>query len=539
MSSQTAEDSGGYDFIVVGAGSAGCVLANRLTASGRHRVLLLEAGGADRNLWIHIPIGYARLFRNSRYNWMYETEPEAELDGRRIFQPRGKVLGGSSSINGLVYIRGQREDFDLWRQMGNTGWSYDDVLPYFRRSEDQQRGADPYHGVGGPIAVSDQTEPHELCDAFIAAGMETGLPRNDDFNGASQEGVGYFQTTSRNGRRCSAAVGYLREARTRPNLRIITDAHVTRVLFDGRMASGVEFLHHGRLQRATAGREVILSAGAVNTPQILELSGWGAASLLSANGIPVVHDAPRVGENLQDHVQVRMVFRCSRPITLNDRYHSLFGRAGMGARYLFQRKGPLTVSAGYAAAFFRSNPHVATPDIQVHFIVFSTNRMGDALHEFSGFTASVCHLRPESRGSIHIRSADPRQAPAIRPNYLTSAADRQANVDGLKRLRAIHQTRAMQPYVAEEIEPGLACASDADLLAYVRSRAGTIYHPSGTCGMGPDPSAVVAPDLKVRGAARLRVADASVMPRLVSGNCNAAIIMIGEKAADMILAEVR
>ena len=254
MSSQTAEDSGGYDFIVVGAGSAGCVLANRLTASGRHRVLLLEAGGADRNLWIHIPIGYARLFRNSRYNWMYETEPEAELDGRRIFQPRGKVLGGSSSINGLVYIRGQREDFDLWRQMGNTGWSYDDVLPYFRRSEDQQRGADPYHGVGGPIAVSDQTEPHELCDAFIAAGMETGLPRNDDFNGASQEGVGYFQTTSRNGRRCSAAVGYLREARTRPNLRIITDAHVTRVLFDGRMASGVEFLHHGRLQRATCGK---------------------------------------------------------------------------------------------------------------------------------------------------------------------------------------------------------------------------------------------------------------------------------------------
>ncbi len=531
------EDAGAYDFIIVGAGSAGCVLANRLTASGRHRVLLLEAGGEDSNFWIHIPLGYGKLFRDRRVNWMYETEPEPELEGRRIFQPRGKVLGGSSSINGLVYIRGQREDFDLWRDLGCPGWGFEDVLPYFIRAEDQQRGAGPYHGVGGPLAVSDPAAPHPLCEAFIAAGQQRGLPFNPDFNGASQEGVGYFQTTSRNGRRCSTAVGYLKPARSRPNLTVLTGAMATRVLFSGREATGVEFTHQGRTKRASAGREVLLSGGAINSPQLLELSGFGDARRLSALGIPVVADAPRVGENLQDHFQVRMVFRCRQRVTINDAYRSLFGRIGMGLDYALRRRGPLTVSAGYATAFFRSNDHVATPDVEVHFITFSTNKMGEALHPFPGFTASVCQLRPESRGDIHIRSRDPLAAPAIRVNYLATETDRQTNVDGLRRLRAIMQAPAMAGFMETELEPGLSLASDADLLTYCRRTGSTIYHPSGTCTMGTGADAVVTPDLKVRGAGRLRVVDASVMPRLISGNCNAAIVMIGEKAADAILAD--
>ena len=535
----TTETVGDYDFVVVGAGSAGCVLANRLTASGKHSVLLLEAGERDRNIWIHIPIGYGKLFKNPRYNWMYQTEPEPELHNRRIFQPRGKVLGGSSSINGLVYLRGQKEDYDLWRQLGNTGWSFADVLPYFKRSEDQQRGPDAYHGVGGPLAVSDPAETDELCDAFIAAGQEMGLPFNPDFNGENQEGVGYFQTTSRNGRRCSTAVGYLRPAMKRPNLRVMTSAHASRVLFEGRRATGVEFRHGGIVKRATARREVILSGGAINSPQLLELSGWGAGERLQQHGIPVVQDAPAVGENLQDHLQVRMLFRCKKPITINDAYHHPIRRLGMGLRYALHRKGPLTVSAGYATAFYRSNERVATPDIEVHFITFSTDKMGEALHRHSGFTASVCQLRPESVGDIHIKAPDPAVAPAIRVNYLSTENDRQANVDGLKKLRAICHAPAMRDYTAEELEPGLALTSDADLLDYCRSRGSTIYHPVSTCMMGPDERAVVTPELKVRGADRLRVVDGSIMPRLVSANCNAAIVMIGEKASDMILADAR
>jgi len=530
-------DFGLYDYIIIGAGSAGCVLANRLCASGRHRVLLLEAGGEDRNPWIHIPIGYAKLFNNHHYNWMYETEPEPELDGRKIYQPRGKVLGGTSSINGLVYIRGQKEDFDHWARMGNAGWSFADVLPYFKRSEDQENGADAYHGAGGPLAVSNPREPHELCEAFIRAGMERGLPRREDFNGADQEGIGYFQTTSRNGRRCSTAVGYLRPARGRKNLHIVTHALAHRIVFEGRRAAGVEFLHQGRIKLARAGGEVVLAAGAINSPQLLELSGCGQAERLNGFGIPVILDAPQVGENLQDHLQVRMVFRCKKPITLNDQYRNLFRRVGIGLRYAVQRKGPLAVSAGYGTAFFRSDTRIATPDIQIHFIIFSTDRMGQKLHPFPGFTASVCHLRPESRGTIHLRSADPSQSPSIRVNYLSTDEDRRAVVDGLKFLRSIMQAPAMLDYASEEIEPGLACASNQDLLAYCRAKGSTIYHPSGTCRMGVDPGAVVSPDLKVKGLSGLRVADGSIMPQLVSGNTNAAIIMIGEKASDLILGE--
>lgn len=532
----TAEEFGTYDYIIVGAGSAGAVIANRLSASGRHRVLLLEAGGRGFNPWIHIPIGYAKLFQNKRYNWMYETEPEPELNGRKIYQPRGKVLGGTSAINGLVYIRGQKEDYDHWAQMGCTGWSYADVLPLFKRAEHQENGADDYHGVGGPLAVSNPRETHELCEAFIRAGVERGLAFNPDFNGASQEGIGYFQTTSRGGIRCSTAAGYLRQARGRENLAILTHAFTQRVAFEGWRAVAVEFLHDGKLKRARAGREIVLSAGAIGSPQLLELSGVGQAERLKALGLPVVLDVPEVGENLQDHFQVRMVFKAKKPVTLNDQYHNLFRRAGIGLRYALTRRGPLSVSAGYGTAFFKSDRRLETPDIQVHFIIFSTDKMGQALHPFSGFTASVCHLRPQARGSIHAKSADIADAPSIRVNYLAAEEDRRANVDGLRFLRSIMQAPAMEPYMEQELEPGLAVSSDADLLSYARAKGSTIYHPSGTCRMGPDGRAVVGPDLKVKGLEGLRVADGSIMPRLVSGNTNAPIIMIGEKASDLILA---
>jgi choline dehydrogenase len=532
----TPENIGTFDYIIVGAGSAGCVLANRLSANGRYRVLLLEAGGRGLNPWIHIPIGYAKLFQNSRYNWKYETEPEPELNGRRIYQPRGKVLGGTSAINGLVYIRGQKEDYDHWAQLGNTGWSYDDVLPLFKRAEDQENGADAFHGISGPLAVSNPRDHHMLCDAFIEACAERGVPFNPDFNGAVQEGAGYFQTTSRNGLRCSTAAGYLKPASGRDNLTILTHAHVKRVMFEGKRAVAVEFLHRGRMTRASAGKEIVLSAGAIGTPQLLEVSGVGQQQRLKELGVAIVHDAAEVGENLQDHLQVRMVFKAKQPVTLNDEYNNLFRRIGIGLRYAISRKGPLAVSAGYANAFFKSDQRLATPDIQIHFIIFSTDKMGSGLHPFSGFTASVCHLRPEARGSIHARSADTADAPSIRVNYLSQPEDRRANVEGLKFLRSIMQAHAMAPFMETELEPGLGIASDDELLAYARAKGNSIYHPSGTCRMGVDARAVVGPDLIVKGVTGLRIADGSIMPRLVSGNTNAPIIMIGEKASDLILA---
>ncbi len=530
-------DYGSFDYVIVGGGSAGCVLANRLTASGQHRVLLLEAGGEDRNPWIHIPIGYAKLFRDRRLNWLYESEPEPELNDRRIIQPRGKVLGGSSSINGLVYIRGQKQDFDHWRQLGNIGWSYADVLPYFKRAEDQARGADDFHGVGGPLCVSDQVEPHALCDAFIAAAEQAGFPRNEDFNGADQEGAGYFQTTSRNGRRCSAAVGFLRPARRRPNLAVLTHAPTTRVLFEGGIATGVQFRHEGALWRAVALGEVIVAAGAIASPPLLQLSGLGAPDLLKRFGIRVLKALPGVGEELQDHLQSRLVYRSTRPITLNDDMRSLRRKAGIGLRYALWRKGPLAISAGYAGGFFRTDPRLATPDVQAHFINFSTTKMGDRLHDFSGFTASICQLRPESRGWVRLRSADPAEPPAIQLNYLAAETDRRTMVEGLKLLRRIMAQPAMRPHIESEYEPGPACASDDDLLRHIRERASTIYHPTCSCRMGEDARAVVDARLRVHGVGRLRVIDGSVMPTVVSGNTNAAIIMIAEKGADMVLAD--
>jgi choline dehydrogenase len=528
-----------FDYVIVGAGSAGCVLANRLTADGKHSVLLLEAGPKDTNFWIHVPLGYGKLFKAKTVNWMYQTEPEPGLDGRSIFQPRGKVLGGSSSINGLLYVRGQHEDYDRWRQRGNSGWGFDDVLPYFKKAENQQRGADDYHGGDGPLPVSDLGHPDPLSAAFIAAAAESGLPLNPDFNGAAQEGAGFFQTTTRHGRRASTAVAYLRPAKGRKNLQVETSALAQRILFDGRRAVAVEYRKAGVKRTARARKEILVSSGAYNSPQLLQLSGVGPADLLRKHGIGVVLDAPGVGNDLQDHMQVRIVMSCTKKITLNDIINHPLRRMLAGVHYAALRKGPLTIAAGTSGAFFKTSPRLASPDIQIHFLPFSTDKMGEKLHSFSGFSASVCQLRPESRGSLRIRSADPAVAPEIRINYLATETDRTANVEGLKILRRILQAPALKPYVVEEVEPGVKVATDEELLSFCRQRGSTVYHPTSTCRMGNDPLAVVDQRLKVRGIEGLRVIDASVMPDLVSGNTNAPVIMIAEKASDMILQDAR
>ena len=530
-------ETGTFDYIVVGAGSSGCVLANRLTASGRHRVLLIEAGGEDRNIWIHVPIGYAKLFADAKHNWLYNSEPEPELNGRSIIQPRGKVLGGSSSINGLLYIRGQAEDFNHWRQLGNAGWSFDDVLPYFRRAEDQQRGADELHGVGGPLAVRDVSEGHPLCDAFIEACEQAGLPRNDDFNGPTQEGAGYFQLTTRNGRRWSTARGYLKPARKRHNLAVVSNALTTRVLFDGRRAAGVEYRKDGATHTARANAEVILSSGAFNSPQLLQLSGVGPGDLLRQHGIDVIADMKGVGADLQDHYQARFNYRCNTRNTMNDMMGSVAARVAAGLRYALLRKGFLTIGAGYAGGFFKTDAKMATPDVQFHFILFSADAVGQKLHPWPGFLASICQLRPESRGFVRIKSADPGEAPAIQPRYLTAQADRDAVVAGMQLLRRVMGQPAIRRYIDEELMPGAKVQSDAELLAFAKAKGTTVFHPTSTCRMGSDVTAVVDERLRVHGFQALRVADASIMPTVVSGNTNAACVMIGEKASDMILAD--
>ena len=527
-----------YDFVIVGAGSAGCVLANRLSADGRHSVLLLEAGGRDTSPWIHIPLGYGKHFDNPKVNWLYASDPHPASGNRAIPEPRGKVLGGSSSINGLVYVRGHRADYDIWRQMGNLGWGFDDVLPYFRKSEDQQRGDDPFHGVGGPLAVSDPTDRHVLCDAFVAAAGECGYPANDDFNGPEQEGFGYLQFNHRRGRRASAATAYLKPARRRSNLKIETGAHVTRVLFDGTRATGVAYVRKGKSCVAHAGSEVILSGGAINSPQLLQISGVGSPELLRQHDIDVVHALPGVGANLQDHYNARLVYRCRQPVTLNDVVGHPVRAVTEGLRYAFARRGFLTMGASYAAGFYRQDAASATPDIQVGLALFSTDRAGTKLHPFSGFSLIVRLLRPDSRGKVVIESADPMRAPAIRPNYLAVQRDAELLVGGLRTARRIADAPAMQAFADGEYAPGADCASDEDMLDFVRRRGGTSYHPVGTCRMGSGDDAVVDARLRVHGLERLRVVDASVMPQIISGNTNAPTIMIGEKAADMILEDL-
>jgi choline dehydrogenase len=539
MNNNNAGETAEFDYVIVGAGSAGCVLANRLTASGKHSVLLLEAGPKDTNIWIHVPIGYGKLFKEKTVNWMYQTEPEPGLHGRQVFQPRGKVLGGSSSINGLLYVRGQHEDYDRWRQRGNVGWGYDDVLPYFKKAENQQRGADDYHGSGGPLSVSDWRHEDPLSEAFVKAAVEYGLPFNPDFNGAKQEGAGFFQTTTRSGRRASSAFCYLRPAKQRGNLTIETSALAHRILVEGRKARTVEYRQNGRLRTARARKEVLVSGGAYNSPQLLQLSGIGPAELLKSHGIDVVLDAPGVGNDLQDHMQVRIVMRSAQAVTVNDVVNNPVRRVMAGVRYAMSRSGPLTVAAGTSGAFFKTNPRLASPDIQIHFIPFSTDKMGEKLHPFSGFTATVCQLRPESRGSLKIRSADPAAPPEIRINYLATEADRAAFIDGIRILRKILAAPSMKPYIVKEVYPGSEKTSDEDLLEFCRKSGSTVYHPTSTCRMGNDPLAVVDQRLRVRGIEGLRVVDASVMPDLMSGNTNAPTIMIAEKASDMILEDAR
>jgi choline dehydrogenase len=528
----------GFDFIVVGAGSAGCVLANRLTASGRHSVLLLEAGGEDDDRWIHIPLGYGKHFSNPKVNWLYQSEPDEKTGSRNIAQPRGKVLGGSSSINGLVYVRGQREDYDDWRDLGNSGWGYADVLPYFRKAEDNQRWANEYHGVGGPLCVSDVSEPHPLCDAFLTAAEACGFPLNPDCNGETQAGFGYNQVTQRRGRRCSAAVGYLRPTRDRSNLTIVTDAHATRILFSGKRATGIEYLRGGTRESAHARGEVILAAGAFNSPQVMQLSGLGPAAHLQALGIPVLADMPGVGANLQDHYNGRLVYECVGACTLNDVVASPLRKVREGLRYFLTRKGFLTMGASTATGFVATDGAVR-PDVQIGLVLWSAEKAGDALHPFSGFSLLVRLLRPESRGTVRAKSADPLEAPAIRPNYLSSTKDCEILVAGMKIAQRLVDAEPMRRYVARLHEPAQPCAHDEEWLQYLRARGGISYHPVGTCRMGSDGDAVVDERLRVRGIAGLRVVDASIMPRLVSGNTNAPTIMIGEKGADMILDDAR
>ena len=531
----SAAEAREFDYVIVGAGSAGCVLANRLSASGRHSVLLLEAGPKDSNIWIHVPLGYGKLFKEASVNWMFQTEPEPGLNGRSVFQPRGKVLGGSSSINGLLYVRGQHEDYDRWRQRGNVGWGYDDVLPYFKKAEDQGRGANDYHGAGGPLPVSDWRHHDPLSEAFVKAAAEVGIPTNPDFNGATQEGAGFFQTTTKRGRRASTARSYLHPAMQRGNLHVETEAQAQRLVFEGRRAVGVVYKQNGVERMARARREMIVSSGAYGSPQLLQLSGVGPADLLKQHGISVVLDAPGVGNDLQDHMQVRIVMKCKQKVTLNDVMKNPLRQMMAGAQYAAFRKGPLTIAAGTSGAFFKTDPRLASPDIQIHFLPFSTDKMGEKLHPYSAFSASVCQLRPESRGSLRIRSADPSAPPEIRINYLATETDRAAFIEGMKILRRILKAPAMAPFATEESEPGPSVATDEQILAFCRQRGSTVYHPTSTCRMGNDPLAVVDQRLRVRGIEGLRVVDASIMPDLMSGNTNAPTIMIAEKASDMIL----
>ncbi len=534
-----------FDYIVVGAGSAGCVLAARLSEDPTTRVLLLEAGPPDRSLWIHLPIGYGKTMWSPTYNWCFHTDPDPNMNGRRIYWPRGKTLGGSSSINGLIYIRGQREDYDHWAAQGNAGWGHADVLPYFIKAEGNQRGPDALHGGDGPLKVSDIAAKHELIEAFIAGAQQTGVPRTDDFNGAAQEGAGYFQLNTHKGWRCSTAQAYLKPARQRSNLRIETGAFAAGLILDGRRTVGVRYRQDGVKKEAKCRAEVLLAAGSIQSPQLLQLSGIGAQGLLAKHGIPVVVDLPGVGENLQDHLQIRLTFECTRPITTNDQLNSWLGRLSVGMQWLFFRSGPLAVGINQGGCFMHAlmdgagKRVAATPDIQFHVATLSADMAGGKVHPFSGFTMSVCQLRPESRGHIRIRSTDPFEPPEMQPNYLATELDRRTAVAGVKAARAIAAAAAMRPFVKREVKPGPEAGDDAALLEYCRNHGATIFHPTGTCRMGTDANAVVDARLRLHGVAGLRVVDCSAMPTLVSGNTNAAAVMMAEKASDMIRDDAR
>ena len=529
------------EYVIVGAGSAGCVLANRLSKDPKNSVILLEAGGRDLNPWIHIPVGYFKTIHNPNVDWCYKTEADPGLNGRQIEWPRGKVLGGSSSLNGLLYVRGQPQDYDRWRQMGNDGWGWDDVLPLFKRAENNERGADEYHGDDGPLSVSNMRIQRPITDAWVAAAQSAGYPFNPDYNGADQEGVGFFQLTARNGRRCSSAVAYLTPDKSRQNLRIITHAQVDRLVMDGKRVTGVVYTDRsGTEQVVSAKREVVLCGGAINSPQLLMLSGIGAPDHLAEHGIDVVQALPGGGQNLQDHLQARLVYKCNEP-TLNDEVTSLRGKARIGLKYLMFRAGPMTMAASLATGFLKTRDDLETPDIQFHVQPLSAENPGKGADRFSAFTMSVCQLRPESKGEIRLTSKEPRAYPKIIPKYLSTETDCRTIVDGINIARRIARHAPLSSKISEEFRPQSTLDMDdyEATLDWARSNTASIYHPTGTCKMGQDPGSVVDARLRVHGIEGLRVADCSIMPEIVSGNTNAPAIMIGEKASDLILEDAR
>jgi choline dehydrogenase len=532
-----------FDFIVTGAGSAGCPVAARLSESGRYRVLLLEAGPPDRNPWIHIPLGYTKTYTDPKVNWMFESEPEPQMNGRTLYVPRGKVLGGTSSINGMVYMRGTPTDYDNWRQRGCEGWDWEHVLPFFKKAENQERGADEFHGVGGPLRVSNPVKT-PLGDAMVKAAIEAGIRENPDFNGARQEGVGYYQTTTSNRRRWSSARAYLRPAKARANLTIATDAQATRVLIEDGRAVGVEYHTSTGLVTAKCRGEIVVSGGVYGSPQLLQLSGLGPAALLQQYGVPVVRDMPGVGAHLHDHFNTYLVWRCSQRVTINDLAMSATRKLTAGVQYFFARSGHLSNAGIYAGAFVKSDPRLEQPDLQINMFGWSAyerTRAGIKPHPFSAFTMSPVHLRPEGRGTVRIKSPDPLAPPAIQFNFLASDYDFQALIYGTRLSRKIAAQPALKPFIMEEVIPGEACQSDDQLIEEIRERGVTNQHPVGTCMMGPesDAMAVVDARLRVHGVKGLRVADASIMPQVPGGNTNAPSIMIGEKCAAMTLEDAR